>query len=107
MALGHDGAMSDPRGPGRMEHDSMGEVEVVPADALWGAQTARAAANFPISGLTMPLSIVHALAQIKSAAARVNADLSLLDPDIARAITAAADDVAGDVGVQQGQIRVD
>ena len=41
--------MSDPHGPHRMEHDSMGEVEV-PTDALWGAQTARAVQNFPISG---------------------------------------------------------
>jgi len=104
MVLSHDGDMSDPSGPGRIEHDSMGEVEV-PADALWGAQTARAVANFPISGLTMPLSIVHALAQIKSAAARVNADLSSLDPDVARAIASAADDVAG--GLYDDQFPVD
>jgi fumarate hydratase, class II len=71
----------------------MGDVEV-PADALWGAQTARAVANFPISGLTMPLPIIHALAQIKSAAAQVNAELSGLDPAVGRAITMAADDVA-------------
>ena len=82
----------------------MGEMEV-PADALWGAQTARAVANFPISGLSMPLSIIHALAQVKSAAARVNADLSRLDPDIARAIAVAADDVAG--GLHDDQFPVD
>jgi len=82
----------------------MGEVEV-PADALWGPQTARAVTNFPISGLTMPLPIIHALAQIKSAAARVNADLSLLDPDIARAIVQAADDVAD--GRHDDQFPVD
>ena len=95
--LRHDGAMtSDPNGHGspfRIEHDSMGEVEV-PADALWGAQTARAVQNFPISGLTMPLPILHALARIKSAAALVNAELSVLDPTTAQAIAAAADDVA-------------
>lgn len=78
---------------GRTEHDSMGEVEV-PAGALWGAQTARAVENFPISGLTMPLPIIHALARIKAAAARVNAELSVLDPATARAIATAADDVA-------------
>ena len=71
----------------------MGEV-AVPADALWGAHTARAVQNFPISGLTMPLPIIHALAQIKAAAARVNAELSVVDPAIAQAIAVAADDVA-------------
>src|SRR5450631_4638379 len=101
-ALSHDGAMSSDPGErarssrsnnGRVEHDSMGEVEV-PADALWGAQTARAVQNFPISGLTMPLSVIHALARIKSAAAQVNADLSVLDPEVAAAIVIAADDIA-------------
>ncbi len=82
----------------------MGEMEV-PADALWGAQTARAVQNFPVSGLTMPQPILHALAQIKSAAARANADLSLLDPDIALAIALAADDVAR--GVHDSQFPVD
>ena len=85
----------------------MGDVEV-PADALWGAQTARAVANFPVSGLTMPLPIVHALAQIKSAAAQVNAAGSWadpLDPDVAQAIAAAADDVAS--GLHDDQFPVD
>jgi fumarate hydratase class II len=77
----------------RIEHDSMGEVRV-PADALWGAQTARAVENFPISGLTMPPPIVHALARIKAAAARVNADLGALDAERAGAIEAAAREVA-------------
>jgi fumarate hydratase class II len=90
--------MSDPSGParshpGRIERDSMGEVQV-PADALWGAQTARAVDNFPISGLTMPLPIIYALARIKAAAARVNAELTVLDPVIAQAVATAADDVA-------------
>ncbi|MDQ1482867.1 MAG: fumarate hydratase, class [Actinomycetota bacterium] len=82
----------------------MGEVEV-PADALWGAQTARAVENFPISGLAMPLPIIHALAQIKSCAAQVNADQSALDPDIARAIALAADEVAS--GLHDDQFPVD
>jgi fumarate hydratase class II len=82
----------------------MGEVEV-PADALWGAQTARAVANFPISGQTIPLPIVHALAQIKSAAAHVNADMSALDRDLAGAIAAAADEVAS--GLHDDQFPVD
>ena len=96
--------MTDTRGTSRTEHDSMGEVEV-PTDALWGAQTARATTNFPISGLTMPLPIIHALAQIKSAAAAVNADLSMVDPDVAAAISLAADNVAG--GVHDSQFPVD
>ena len=85
--------MTDSTSGGRTEHDSMGEIQV-PADALWGAQTARAVQNFPISGLTMPLPIIHALAQVKSAAAHVNADLSALDPAVAEAIATAADEVA-------------
>ena len=56
----------------RTEHDSMGEVQV-PADALWGAQTARAVDNFPISGQPVPPGVVHALALLKGAAAEVNA----------------------------------
>jgi fumarate hydratase, class II len=77
----------------RIEHDSMGEVRV-PADALWGAQTARAVENFPISGLTMPPAIVHALAMVKAAAARVNAELGTLDSERAAAIEGAAREVA-------------
>src|SRR5450759_2313524 len=96
--------MTDSGSTGRTEHDSMGEVEV-PADALWGAQTARAVENFPISGLTMPLPIIHALARIKAAAARVNAELSVVDPDIAQAIATAADDVAQ--GTHDDQFPID
>jgi fumarate hydratase class II len=91
-------------GPGRFEHDSMGEVPVPPG-ALWGAQTARAVQNFPISGLSMPLAIIHALARVKSCAARVNADLSLLDGDLALAIAQAADEVAA--GRHDDQFPVD
>jgi fumarate hydratase class II len=58
----------------RIEHDSMGDVEV-PADALWRAQTQRAVQNFPISGRPLPPALIHALARIKAAAARRNADL--------------------------------
>lgn len=76
----------------RIEKDSMGEVKV-PKDALYGAQTQRAINNFPISGLTLPPSFIQALALIKSAAAKVNTDLQLLKPDIAKAIIEAAQDV--------------
>jgi len=76
--------MTDSGSTGRTEHDSMGEVEV-PADALWGAQTARAVENFPISGLTMPLPIIHALARIKAVAALVNAEMAAIQPPFAEA----------------------
>ncbi len=77
----------------RIEHDSMGELQV-PADALYGAQTQRAIDNFPISGLPMPRTFIRALGLIKSCAARVNADLKLLDSDLAAAIQTAALSVA-------------
>ena len=78
---------------GRVEHDSMGEVEV-PAGAKWGAQTQRAVENFPISGLTLDRAVIHALGRIKAAAATANAMLGALDADAAAAIRAAAEEVA-------------
>ncbi len=76
----------------RIERDSMGEM-TVPADALYGAQTARALANFPISGLRLPPSFLRALAMIKERAARVNLELGLLDRQRALAIMEAAEEV--------------
>jgi fumarate hydratase class II len=73
----------------RTEHDSMGEVQV-PADALWRAQTQRAIENFPISGTRLEDEHVKAMAQVKAAAARVNADLGVIEPAQAEAIRAAA-----------------
>jgi len=77
----------------RTEHDSMGEVEV-PADALWGAQTQRAADNFPISGERIGRDLIGALGCIKGTAARVNGELGVIDADMAEAIHAAAAAVA-------------
>jgi fumarate hydratase class II len=77
----------------RIEHDTMGEVRV-PVDALWRAQTQRAVENFPISGRPLERSQIRALGLLKGAAARVNAKLGVLEPDIADAIADAADDVA-------------
>src|SRR5580658_1319564 len=77
----------------RIEHDSMGEVEV-PADALWGAQTQRAVQNFPISGEALHRDLIAALASIKGVAATVNAGLGVLDADMAAAIHDAASEVA-------------
>jgi fumarate hydratase, class II len=73
----------------RIEHDSMGEVEV-PADALWGAQTQRAVDNFPISGEPIGRDLIGALASIKGCAAVVNGDLGVLEADMAAAIHDAA-----------------
>jgi fumarate hydratase class II len=78
---------------GRVEHDSMGEVEV-PAGAKWGAQTQRAVENFPISGLRLDSAVIRALGRIKAAAASANASLGVLEADAATAIRAAAEEVA-------------
>ena len=76
----------------RIEHDSMGEVEV-PDDALWRAQTQRAVENFPISGTGLEPEHLKALAQVKAAAAKVNADLGVVDAAKADAIRAAAAEI--------------
>jgi fumarate hydratase class II len=77
----------------RIEHDSMGEVEV-PAEALWGAQTQRAVENFPVSGERIGRDMIGALGAIKGTAAQVNAQLGVLDADLADAIHDAAAEVA-------------
>ncbi|WP_131740747.1 class II fumarate hydratase [Actinomadura roseirufa] len=77
----------------RVEHDSMGEVRV-PAAAKWRAQTQRAVENFPISGRTLEPAHIAALGQIKAAAAAVNAELGVLDAELAAAIGEAAREVA-------------
>ncbi len=74
----------------RIERDTMGEV-VVPAEALYGAHTARAAANFQISGWRMPARVVRALALIKREFAEVHGALGVLPQPIASAVAEAAD----------------
>ncbi|MEA2504142.1 MAG: fumarate hydratase, class, partial [Actinomycetota bacterium] len=64
-------------GETRVEKDSMGEVEV-PASAYYGAQTQRAADNFPISGWRFGRRFIQALGLVKWAAAQANEDLGLL-----------------------------
>ena len=76
----------------RLEEDSMGPVRV-PAGVHYGPQTQRAADNFFKSGLKPPTELIHALALIKLYAARTNAELGLLDHELARAIAAAAQEV--------------
>jgi fumarate hydratase class II len=77
----------------RTESDSFGPIEV-PADALWGAQTARSLRFFAIGEQRMPLPVIHALAWVKWAAACVNRDLKLIDETKAQAIADAARRVA-------------
>ena len=62
--------------PTRTERDSFGPIEV-PGDCLWGAQTQRSLEFFRISSERMPDELIHALAQVKRAAAVVNRDLRL------------------------------
>ena len=77
----------------RTERDSLGEMEV-PGDVYYGASTARAIRNFPISGLRFTRPFIRALGLIKLAAARVNMDLGLLDGRLGEAIVRAATEVA-------------
>ena len=76
----------------RIETDSLGAV-AVPAQHYWGAQTERSIHNFPF-GQRMPLPVVHAFGQLKAACAEVNRDLGKLDPELCKAIVAAAEEVA-------------
>jgi fumarate hydratase, class II len=63
-------------------------------DQLWGAETTKAVENFPVSGEPIPTPVARWLGRIKAAAARVNAELGLLDPDKAERIAAAGDRIA-------------
>jgi fumarate hydratase class II len=88
----------------RIERDTMGEVRV-PADAYYGAQTQRAVDNFPVSGIRFPRVFIRALGLIKKYAAQVNADLGLLDTQLAKPIMVAADEVSA--GKMDEQFVVD
>jgi fumarate hydratase class II len=74
-------------------------------EQLWGGETTKAVANFPISGERIPLAVVHWLGRIKAAAARVNAELGLLDEDKAERIAAAGDQIAN--GEHDDQFPID
>jgi fumarate hydratase, class II len=76
----------------RTESDSMGQMQI-PADAYYGAQTARAVENFPISNLRFPRQFIRALGLIKKHAAVANASLDLLSKNISEAIQKAAQEV--------------
>ena len=74
--------------------DKLDHVSDTAPKELWGAETAKAVENFPVSGETMPVPVVRWLGRIKAAAARVNTELGLLDPELGERIAAAADRVA-------------
>jgi fumarate hydratase, class II len=72
---------------------------------LWGGETRKAVDNFPVSGERVPVAVVRWLGRIKGAAARANADLGLLDADVANRIAAAGDEIAG--GAHDDQFPID
>src|SRR5215213_9572487 len=72
---------------------------------LWGGETTKAVANFPVSGERVPLPVVRWLGRVKGAAARVNADLGLLDSELAEKIAAAGDEIAD--GKHDAQFPID
>jgi fumarate hydratase, class II len=89
----------------RIERDTMGEISV-PADAYYGAQTARSLIHFAIGNERMPIEVVQAMCILKKAAALVNADLGVLAPEKASLIAQAADDVLAGRLDEQFPLRV-
>ena len=88
----------------RIERDALGEVSV-PEEAYYGAQTQRAAQNFPVSGVRFPRAFIGALGLVKKHAATVNGGLGLLAPELAAAVWQAAGEVAE--GKLDGQFVLD
>ena len=88
----------------RIERDPLGEL-AVPANAYYGVQTARALANFPISGLRAPAALVDATVLIKKAAAQANVALARLEAQVGDAIARAADEILA--GALRDQFVVD
>src|SRR5579875_1645971 len=74
-------------------------------DQLWGAETSKAVENFPVSGETVPVEVIHWLGRIKAAAARVHCDPRMLQPGLAARIAPAAARVAA--GEFDAQCRLD
>src|SRR5580698_8179899 len=77
----------------------------MPDEQLWGGETAKAVENFPISGETVPVAVVHWLARIKGAAAAVNGELGLLPKRTAARIEKAAAEIAA--GKHDAQFPID
>src|SRR5688572_32497941 len=74
-------------------------------EPLWGGETSKAVENFPVSGERVPVPVVRWLGRLKAAAARTNAELGLLDRDLADRIAAAGDAIAG--GEHDDQFPID
>src|SRR6187551_3365636 len=83
----------------------MAATDTEQREQLWGGETMKAVENFPVSGEPIPAPVVHWLGRIKAAAARVNAELGLLDADVAARIASAADQVAN--GDHDDQFPID
>src|SRR5215204_6071509 len=98
-----DNSSADANAGYRIEKDSLGDVQV-PNDALYGAQTARAIRNFPITGLLPHPALVRAIVLVKRAAAETNRDLGQLDAERANAIIAAADRVLASEFLDQWRV---
>jgi fumarate hydratase class II len=75
------------------------------AEELWGGETKKAVANFPVSGERVPPAVIHWLGRIKANAARVNAEVGKLDPEIAERIGRAGDEIAD--GKHDDQFPID
>jgi fumarate hydratase, class II len=88
----------------RIERDTMGEMQV-PADALYGASTARAIENFPVAHEPVPAAVIHAFGYLKAACARANLELGKLDAKLAKSIISACEEVAA--GKHDGHFPVD
>ncbi|HUQ17489.1 MAG TPA: lyase family protein, partial [Candidatus Saccharimonadales bacterium] len=88
----------------RREKDTLGEISL-PADALYGAQTARAVENFPISGWHAFPAFIRATVLVKKAAALANRESGRLDEERCGAIVAACDEILA--GKHQGEFVVD
>ncbi|MGI9457020.1 MAG: class II fumarate hydratase [Aeoliella sp.] len=84
---------TEPTKKWRTERDTMGEMQV-PANALYGASTARAVENFPIAHEPVPAAVIHAFGHLKAACAQANLDLDKLDENRAKVIITAANEVA-------------
>src|SRR5207244_1697252 len=80
-------------------------MEAKAADQLWGGETTKAVENFQISGQTVPAPVIHWLGRLKAAAARANAELGQLEPDLAKRIAKAGDEVAS--GEHDDQFPID
>jgi fumarate hydratase class II len=77
----------------RIERDTMGEMQV-PAEALYGASTARGIENFPVAHEPVPAAVIHAFGYLKAACARANLELGKLDEKLAKSIISACEEVA-------------